>query len=189
MCVCLGRGSHRLQHCEQHWRPDQWRHTGTRARIPSSGNQTSSLTYGLKHVPFHRLETKHNTAHLIYWKPESSLKSGLELQWKLASGVEHILFDLDQMSFIFLKPNKSTTIRCGTGPVSSTGSLITDMFHFILWKLNKTYHVWSTESFPTSGLEHLPVPSTGNQTSSFIFGPEHIPIHLLKTEQAPSDLV
>lgn len=49
VCLCSGWGTCRLQHCEQHWGPDQRRHTGTRARIPYSGNQTSSFTFGLKH--------------------------------------------------------------------------------------------------------------------------------------------
>lgn len=52
-CVCSGRGTRRLQHCEQHRGPSQWRHTGTGARVPRPGNQTSSFTFGLKNIHFH----------------------------------------------------------------------------------------------------------------------------------------
>lgn len=52
-CACSGRGTRRLQHCEQHRGPSQRRHTGTGARVPRPGNQTSSFTFGLKNTHFH----------------------------------------------------------------------------------------------------------------------------------------
>lgn len=51
--VCSGRSARRLQHGEQRRGPSQWRHTGTGARVPRPGNQTSSFTLGLKNIHFH----------------------------------------------------------------------------------------------------------------------------------------
>lgn len=141
--VCSGWGPRRLQHCEQHWGPDLWRHTGARAWIshtgtrawnPHTGNQTSSLTSGLKQNHSHWLETSHYTVHLMNWKygfltlgldsswkPEEFCQIGPKtvfffLQWSLASSSgEHVHSIRNQINSNFWKPNKSTTILPNTG--------------------------------------------------------------------------
>lgn len=138
MCVCSGWGCCGLQHCEQHWRPDQRRHTGTRTRVPDTGDQTSSFPSGLNHIPL--FSSTGNQTQLVRKSSCFSFEWRLNEFNHLQCWTHPVCSFGNQISFIFWKPNESTTIESRTGP------------HYTTWKPNDFSQTWTRKHHQTSSL-------------------------------------
>lgn len=158
-----------------------------------TGDQTSSFPSGLNHIPL--FSSTGNQTQLVRKSSCFSFEWRLNEFNHLQCWTHPVCSFGNQISFIFWKPNESTTIESRIGP------------HYTTWKPNDFSQTWTrkhhqTSSLitvfctftssgnptelityspalltvsPTSGPEQLPLSSNGNKTSSL-----PISIHLMK---------